>query len=57
LILWWEYRSPVPLFTSGAQAAAHGLAGIGRPGDAALDLMGEISHVRPDLRVQRGPRC
>lgn len=30
-----DYRSPVPLFTSGAEAAGHGRAGIDRPDQRA----------------------
>lgn len=31
----YDYVSPVPLFSSGAEAAAHGLQDISEPGDAA----------------------
>jgi hypothetical protein len=31
----WTYESPVPLFASGAQARAHGLRAIRRPGPKA----------------------
>ena len=31
----YDYQSPVPLFASGAEAAAHGLAGVKAPGPAA----------------------
>jgi hypothetical protein len=31
----WDYESPVPVFKSGAEAAAHGLADIDAPGTKA----------------------
>jgi uncharacterized protein DUF6283 len=37
-----DYESPVPLFASGAEAAAHGLAGIGSPSMDAIRAMDRI---------------
>lgn len=41
-----NYRSPVPLFPSGAAAAEHGLAEITRPGSAAAAAMRKIGRQR-----------
>jgi len=41
----YDYVSPVPLFSSGAEAAAHGMADIEEPGEAArekVDLLLKI---------------
>ncbi|WP_438453364.1 DUF6283 family protein [Streptomyces asiaticus] len=46
-----EYVSPVPLFASGREAAAHGQAGIDHPSDEADRLIAKISRVRGDLRT------
>lgn len=35
----WAYESPVPLFGSGREAAAHGRKGIRRPGKAAKRMV------------------
>lgn len=43
------YRSPVPLFASGAEAAEHGLSGVPDPGPDADALMAK-------LRLQRERR-
>lgn len=43
-----KYKSPVPLFTSGAEAAAHGMADVEMPGDAAWKMMDKL-----DKRLQR----
>lgn len=45
-----DYRSPVRLFRSGAEAARHGLAEVERPGDKAVETMGKIARRRSDLR-------
>lgn len=45
-----DYRSPVPLFTSGAAAAAHGMKDIENPDDAALAVMDKIRARRADIR-------
>lgn len=42
----FEYRSPVPLFASGAEAAEHGLRDIARPGPAALAAQAKIARLR-----------
>lgn len=39
----FDYVSPVPLFASGAEAAAHGLAGIDRPDERALAAIEKLS--------------
>ncbi|MEV7177772.1 DUF6283 family protein [Kitasatospora sp. NPDC093679] len=44
-----EYVSPVPLFSSGAEAAEHGLSGISEPGAEARRVIGKITRVRSDL--------
>lgn len=41
-----DYVSPVPLFASGAEAAAHGMREIHTPGAAALTAMAKIGRVR-----------
>ncbi|MFE4869595.1 DUF6283 family protein [Streptomyces sp. NPDC056682] len=47
-----EYVSPVPLFASGSEAAAHGQAGIDHPNDEANHLITKISRTRRDLLQQ-----
>lgn len=42
----FDYASPVPLFGSGAEAAAHGLRDIERPGADARAAIGKITRVR-----------
>lgn len=49
-----DYRSPVPLWRSGTEAARHGLAEIGRPGGRALETMSKISRRRGDLLAEEG---
>ncbi|GES34744.1 DUF6283 family protein [Streptomyces angustmyceticus] len=44
-----EYESPVPLFPSGSEAAAHGEAGIDAPADEARHMISKISQTRSDL--------
>lgn len=44
-----DYVSPVPLFASGAEAAAHGMREIHRPGAAACTAMAKIGRVRNHL--------
>lgn len=44
-----EYRSPVPLFGSGAEAADHGQAEIHCPGGDAVQAIAKISRRRTDL--------
>lgn len=43
------YVSPVPLFSSGAEAAAHGMREIHDPGPEARAAMGKIERIRTDL--------
>ncbi|MDR6980944.1 hypothetical protein J2X68_007686 [Streptomyces sp. 3330] len=45
-----EYHSPVPLFSSGNEAADHGQADIRQPGTQADHLIGKISRTRRNLR-------
>ncbi|WP_153815742.1 DUF6283 family protein [Streptomyces sp. SUK 48] len=44
-----EYVSPVALFPSGREAAAHGEAGVGAPTEEALRLINKIRRTRNDL--------
>lgn len=46
----FEYRSPVPLFESGAAAAEHGVKNIDNPDSAALVAMDKIRSRRADIR-------
>ncbi len=46
----FDYRSPVPLFASGAAAAEHGVRNIENPDDAALAAMDKIRARRVDIR-------
>lgn len=41
-----DYVSPVPLFSSGAEAAAHGMRDIGNPGPEARRLIEKIRLIR-----------
>jgi len=45
-----DYNSPVPLFASGAEAAAHGLSALRAPGPDAVKAIGKIQRARTDLR-------
>jgi hypothetical protein len=45
-----DYVSPVPLFESGAEAAAHGIAEIEQPSDKAQRTVEKIARKRPDAR-------
>jgi hypothetical protein len=42
----FAYRSPIPLFASGAEAAAHGMAGIEAPPEAARRAIAKIERRR-----------
>ena len=46
-----EYVSPVPLFASGGEAAAHGQTDIDQPSEEVDHLRDKISRVRGDLRT------
>jgi hypothetical protein len=46
-----EYRSPVPLFASGAEAAAHGLRDLHNPSADADRAITKILRVRSDIIV------
>ncbi len=39
----FDYQSPVPLFASGAEAAAHGLADVASPSPAARVAIGKLA--------------
>ena len=45
----WDYRTDVPLFASGWQAARHGLADIEHPGPEARAAIVKIVRARPDI--------
>jgi hypothetical protein len=45
-----DYVCPVPLFASGAEAAAHGMAGVDEPAEDAQDAIGKLT----TLRSKRG---
>jgi hypothetical protein len=45
-----DYVSPVPLFASGAEAAAHGMRAIRRPGAAALRMQRKYA----ERKLKRG---
>ena len=38
----FDYVSPVPLFASGREAAAHGLSGVNKPSPAALVMIEKL---------------
>ncbi|MEU2558465.1 DUF6283 family protein [Streptomyces longispororuber] len=44
-----DYESPVPLFSSGGAAAAHGEAGVAAPAEEARRMIGKICQTRGDL--------
>ncbi|MFE0778899.1 DUF6283 family protein [Streptomyces sp. NPDC058861] len=44
-----DYESPVPLFASGAEAAAHGIRDIHNPGLDARHAIDKIARTRTDL--------
>ncbi|MET7695319.1 DUF6283 family protein [Streptomyces sp. NPDC005483] len=48
-----EYVSPVPLFSSGSEAAAHGASGIDVPDEKARLLISKITRTRDDIVQQR----
>lgn len=48
-----DYESPVPLFSSGAEAARHGLAEVDRPGEHAARAMAKIARRRGDLKLRK----
>lgn len=45
------YESPVPLFASGAEAAAHGLRDLEDPSEGARSAIDKILRARPDIIV------
>ena len=46
-----DYRSPVPLFSSGAEACAHGLADVDAPGADAHRAMAKVRRGREASRA------
>lgn len=44
-----DYTTDVPIFTSGAEAAAHGMRDIKHPGAEALALVEKIANTREDV--------
>lgn len=46
-----EYQTDVPLFASGAAAAAHGMAELDHPGLRARVIADKILRTRPDART------
>jgi hypothetical protein len=46
-----DYQSPVALFASGAQAAAHGLRDLDNPGPQARAAITKIEHLRARRRT------
>lgn len=48
-----DYRSPVPLFSSGGAAAAHGMRDVEEPGAEALAMMRTLVR-KQTLRRERG---
>lgn len=47
-----DYVSPVPLFSSGAEAAEHGMREIDFPGPEALAAMDKIERIRSDVKYR-----
>ncbi|MFB7174542.1 DUF6283 family protein [Streptomyces sp. NPDC056254] len=45
-----DYTSPVPLFSSGGEAAEHGRTGLAAPDGAARHMIDKISRTRHDLQ-------
>ncbi|MEU6362168.1 DUF6283 family protein [Streptomyces albidoflavus] len=43
------YESPVPLFASGAEAAAHGMSSVLEPGEDARAAITKITTIRSDI--------
>lgn len=50
----YDYVSPVPLFASGAEAAAHGRSGIDDPDIDAVLAIRKIERRRTDLTEPKG---
>lgn len=42
----WYYESPVPVFSSGAEAAAHGMAEIEDPGRASRQMVAKLERLQ-----------
>jgi hypothetical protein len=42
----FDYESPVPVFSSGAEAAQHGLSGVEQPSDQALFAIAKLERRR-----------
>lgn len=50
-----DYTSPVPLFASGAEAAAHGRRDLLTPGPEAHHSMDKIVRIRPEVAAPARP--
>jgi hypothetical protein len=50
-----DYESPVPLFASGAEAAAHGIRDLANPSAAACAAANKIVRIRPDVLYALDP--
>ena len=50
----FDYRSPVPLFASGAEAAEHGKRDIPHPGPEAREKAAHLARVRARRRAAAG---
>lgn len=48
----FDYSTSVPLFASGAEAAAHGIRDVEQPGAAALAAITKIAARRPDITTE-----
>lgn len=49
-----QYTSPVPLFSSGREAATHGLAEIAHPSRRAREAIEKIMRMRSDVKIADG---
>lgn len=53
----YGYKSPVPVFSSGAEAAAHGMKDIDKPSDAAVHVVEKLARKRATRsRTRRNER-
>lgn len=52
----FDYVSPVPLFSSGREAAEHGLSGVETPPPEAVALIGKLERKLPRQRGRRARR-
>lgn len=49
----YEYSSPVPLFDSGAEAAAHGMRDLATPGPEAVRKAGDVLRLTTSEKYQQ----